>query len=204
MNSIYPSIKFPFVYLDSSTLLRSSEITIESFTRKQAIKHPQEFLKELNQLKEMSQKYKQYYKDIVLLQRCKIISTLITYETINEVILNNNMDQIALFGTIQDLNLCLTFLQQDNETKELILWGEAVDIKTYNQAALSIAQAECVVVDPYFMELSVGKSLINYISSTCKIILLGIEIVDLPLDNKYTRLNIIPEEFFTNLLDFLN
>lgn len=204
MYSTYSDINFPFVYLDSSSILRSSDYAIELFTRKYALKHPQEFLEALEQLKKTSHKDNFYYQQIVLLQKYKKISKLITCETINDVILNNKMEQILLFGAIRDLRLDLDFLHQNYRTRKIVLWGESVDVKTYNQAALSIAQAKCVVVDPYFIKLSVGNSLINYISSTCKIILLGFERVDFPLNTNYIRLNTTPEELFTNLLGFLN
>ncbi len=199
MSSTYSEIELPFVYLDSSSLLRSSWNTFRSFTRKNAIKHPQKFLHTLEELKILSQKDTQYYQQIIQLQQNTMISSLITFEAIHNSIRNNAMDQIALFGILDNLKVDLS-TEQILWPENLVLWGETVDVKTYNQAAITIANANCVVIDPNFIKLSVGKSLTNYISSTCRVVALGLESVELPLDIKFSHCKLLPEEFVANLL----
>lgn len=156
---------------------------------------------ELEKLKTYSQYDSKYYEQLKILQKEHKISSLITYETVNEAICNDSTNQITLFGTLKHLQD--NAFKKDNKNK-LILWEDNVDIRIYNQAALIITQANCIIADPCFFKVSVGISLINYISTKCKLIVLGNEIINIPCDTCDTKYLISPHDFIEHLSSALD
>lgn len=198
MLTIYKNLKYPFVYLDSSFLLRSNKYHSQIFNRKYANKHNESFLSTLNKLKADSDVDSEFYNQIMYLQQVNIISTLITYETCNRILFNNSFKQVSLFGSV------IRATESIDCNDGLILWDEEVNYKNYNTAAISIAEATCIVADPIFFEINVGKALSQYISINCKVILLGNIKTCTNLNTNYTTINLLPQKFMHDLISIFH
>ena len=152
-------VRFPFVYLDSSHIIRSGEMEIKQMTRKQLRKTHQTFERIFAQMKLNSLNANLYYEKLVFLKAQQKLSTLITMETFNPIVLDNALNTIFLFGKALSHNY-----------NNIVFWGENVNFNLYNAAAMSISNAECIIADADFFTLSVGRELQKYISSTCTLI----------------------------------
>lgn len=199
MSTVFSNITFPFVYFDSSFLLRHPDYNPTRLSKNHAIKHPDKFIAELKWLAIASQADANYYKQIDELQQNRAISMLITCETSNQTILQKQTPQITLFGTMPAFEEITFPPLLDLEIGNLVLWGEKIDIKTYNQATLIIAQAPCIVIDPCILTVAVGKSLINCVSTKCNIIVLSKTQKRFHLNVHYTVLSMTPMDFIHKL-----
>lgn len=152
-------VRFPFVYLDSSHAIRSGDIKIEQISRKYLKKSPQTFERILDQMKSNSLNDNLYYEKLVWLKSKQKISSLITMETFNPILLNNSSNTTFLFGK-----------GLPHDPSNMVFWNENVDFKLYNAAAMLISNAKCIIADADFFALSVGRELQKYISSICTLI----------------------------------
>lgn len=152
-------VRFPFVYLDSSHAIRSGDIKIEQISRKHLKKSPQTFERILDQMKSNSLNDNLYYEKLVWLKSKQKISSLITMETFNPILLNNSSNTTFLFGK-----------GLPHDPSNMVFWNENVDFKLYNAAAMLISNAKCIIADADFFALSVGRELQKYISSICTLI----------------------------------
>lgn len=152
-------VRFPFVYLDSSHAIRSEDIKIEQISRKHLKKSPQTFERILDQMKSNSLNDNLYYEKLVWLKSKQKISSLITMETFNPILLNNSSNTTFLFGK-----------GLPHDPSNMVFWNENVDFKLYNAAAMLISNAKCIIADADFFALSVGRELQKYISSICTLI----------------------------------
>ena len=158
-------ISFPFVYLDSSTLMRSN-INPKILTRKAAINNTKEFVNSLNNIVQLSNMDDNYYKSICKLIEENLINRFITYESINKMICEDDFKKIFLF-------VKKTLHCNYSEEKDWILWNEEISHSKFYEAAMAIADSQCVVIDSKFISLDVGKSLMNYITSKCTVFFVG-------------------------------
>lgn len=172
MDFKYAALQFPIVYIDSSVLLRSPNIDFSNMTMRFAHRNPEGFHQILETIEEQSNNESEYYRRIVRLQKYGLISTLITLETANEVVFSNSLHQIALFGNIKNAGIYASPTQLKGPN-DLILWGESVNFKNYNDATVAVANAENLVVDAGFLKTNVGGRLLQSTSSKCKIFMLS-------------------------------
>lgn len=156
MYSWEKQIQFPFVYLDSSHIMRSGNSKIEQISRKFLKKYPQISKQILSQIELSSLKDNLYYEKLIRLKKQKKISYLITMEAFNPILIQDSIDTIFLFGKVFQ-----------NKFDHITFWGDEIDFKLYNTAAMLIANAECVIADADFFKLSIGKKLREYIPSRC-------------------------------------
>ena len=152
-------VRFPFFYLDSSHAIRSGDIKIEQISRKHLKKFPQTFEPILDQMRTNSLNDNLYYEKLIWLKTKQKISSLITMETFNPILLNHSSNTTFLFGK-----------GLPHDTSNMVFWNENVDFKLYNAAAMLISNAECIIADADFFALSVGRELQKYISSICTLI----------------------------------
>lgn len=155
---------FPFVYLDSSWIIRNQKKALFYLTKKSEKKDPHKFFKKLEDINIQSQIDSKYYSQIISLQRKNIIDFLITGESFNNVLINNsNSKIIQLFGA---------FLQTNDSCIFPTLWNQKIDYKKYNKSVLAISQATNIVVDANALEIPVYASLLDHASSTCNLLML--------------------------------
>ena len=158
-------IPFPFIYLDSSSLLRSN-INPEIFKRKALEKDKLTSNSLLKKITTLSSQDDEYYRNICRLVNKNIISNFITLETINQTICNDEAKKIFLFGKKpQHFNYV--------NMKHWILWGEEISHSNFYKAAMAIADSKCVVIDEKFLSLDIGRQLMHYITSKCTVFVLG-------------------------------
>ena len=173
MISLTSKEAIPFVYLDSSSLLRCGNYEARMFTRQSFKKNPVKYTHVFQEMWKFSLEDSAYYKNIIKLIDSKRITKLITMETFNPCIQNDSENTIKLFGTAIVEGLTNSDDFNSESLKSLTLWGESISFKTYNSAALTIADAKCVVADPAFFLISVGLSLMDYVKSTVPLFILS-------------------------------
>lgn len=191
--------KYPFIYLDSSSVLRDANVAVEMLTRKFANKNPDKFRCLIQKLKNDSYKDNSYYGKILKLQRKGLISKVITMEVINPYIKSNNENIIKLFGTLNDKIM----FRNDNGDKHILdcltLWNGKIEVSTYNKAALAIANAICVIADSTFLTISVGRSLASYIMSECPFFITAFDNKPLDMEANFTICDLSPKELINYL-----
>lgn len=192
-------IIYPFIYLDSSFALRSQEINTEILTRKFSKKHPERCKKIFKELQLESQKDNDYYKQIEELQRNGRLSTFITMETLNSFVQVNRPNQITLFGTVNNSGQIDISNQQDWNFESVVLWGESVDFKTFNKAAIAIANAECIIADAAFFRISAGKSLAEYITTGCHFLIASTDVKKIEIEGNYLQCELLPNDLIKYL-----
>lgn len=186
-------IVYPFIYLDSSFILRSQEINTEILTRKFSRKNPEKCKKILKELQLESQNDNDYYKKIDQLQQNGRLSTFITMETLNSYVQVSRPNQIALFGTVNNPAQINITNQQDWNLENTVLWEESVDFKTFNKAAIAIANAKCVIADAAFFQISAGRSLAEYITTGCHFLIASTDIKKIKMGSNYLQCELPPK-----------
>lgn len=166
MNNTFLNLSYPFVYLDSSFLQRTNNRNAQKLSRNLLIKNPLRFKSILDDLIAASKDDAPYYDAIIELQKKGVISNVITFEALNPALALRSPSVISLFGNIF-YTLSTTNSQLSDSYSDLVLWGENVNSKKYFSAAMIIMNSQCVVADAEFMSLSVGKGLVQYITSSC-------------------------------------
>ena len=166
MNITFPELNYPFVYLDGSFLHRENTDIAQKLTRKLLHKSPRRFSILLEKMILESKSDALYYEQIIYLQKKDIISTLITFESLNTELILQSPSIIPLFGSISRTYVDRgDYISQIND--DLILWEENVNLSVYTKAAMTILNSSCVVADENFLSLMVGRNLIKYITSNC-------------------------------------
>lgn len=195
----FNSLSYPFVYLDSSSILRAN-ISPQLFKRKIAIKKPDKFIHLLDKALFFSNEENNYYKNIVRLIENNTISKIITYESINYNLNEDNSNHILLYGQKPfDIDGIIT----NASIGGWILWGEEVSHSNFYNAAMAIANSKCMVIDSLFLTLSTGKALMSYIPSKCFVVVLGKTVKNIDCDN-IVALPVQPKDFIEELLSLLN
>lgn len=204
MFSFCPELIYPFVYLDSSSILRTSATDFKFLTRKIAVKRPNAFQKSLENIHDLAQADAAYYRQLIALQQHSVISKLITFETVNEFVQLHIPNQITLFGKVQNWDIHSFQCKNKARLDDVILWEETVNIKLYNQAALSLVDANCVVTDADFLKVAVGQSLTKYITEPCKMIILSTKADRFSINTDFTVCKLSPKAFIQLLFDATN
>ncbi len=159
-------ISFPFLYLDSSALLRS-EVSPKVLTRKTIQNDNHRSSSLMEKIITLSNPEGMYYKNISSLISNNIISKVITCETINKEICNDKHSKtIFLFGRKPEK--CNT-----KAVNEWILWHEEISHSSFYEAAMAIADSSCFVIDENAISLNVIKTLMNYVTSKCSVFIVG-------------------------------
>lgn len=159
-------ISFPFLYLDSSALLRS-KIDPKALTRKSVLNDKNLFSPLIEKIITLSNLEDMYYKNISGLISNNIINKVITCETINKEICNSEHSKtIFLFGRKPEKYNTKT-------VNEWVLWGEEISHSSFYEAAMAIADSSCVVIDENAISLNVIKTLMNYVTSKCSVFIVG-------------------------------
>ena len=159
-------VSFPFLYLDSSVLLRSN-IDPKALTRKSVLNDNNLFSPLIEKIITLSNHEDMYYKNISSLISNNIINKVITCETINKEICNSEHSKtIFLFGRKPEKYNTKT-------ANEWILWGEEISHSSFYEAAMAIADSSCVVIDENAISLNVIKTLMNYVTSKCSVFIVG-------------------------------
>lgn len=184
-------IKFPFVYLDSSHIIRSGNLNIERISRKFIKKYPQTSQQILYQLESDSINDNLYYEKLAELKRQGKISSLITMETFNPILLKNASNTVFLFGKAIP-----------HEYSNMVFWNENVDFRLYNTAAMLISNAKCIIADADFFTLSVGTELQKYVPSECTLIVSASSINISKIDGNYMKCG-LPSMDIIHYLSFL-
>ena len=162
-------------------------------------KHPERCKKILNEMQLASQEDNEYYKQIEGLQQKGRLSTFITMETLNSSIQVERPNQIALFGTLNNSKLIYTSNQHDWDLEGVVLWEESVDFKTFNKAAIAIANAECIIADAAFFQVSTGKSLAEYIMTGCHFLIASSDVKEIGIEGNYILCELSPNDLIKYL-----
>lgn len=144
------------VYLDSSCLIRNYPLSIlsKNFTRTKYNSNPTKFINEFNHF--MSP----LYTPSLLLQ--SVISQMVTHVDNFHVITLDSMFTITssdkiynLFGTFNYINPVSTI------NRSVILFDENISVETFFKASTLIRSAKLIIIDDFFLSISVGKQLLN-------------------------------------------
>lgn len=202
MISWQSKISYPFVYLDSSSILRDCAFHKEEYTRQAFKRNPVKFYSMLKNAQQVSLKDNKYYDTISTLLLNQRISMLITMETLSPCVLSDDKRVIHLFGEISSTSKGNNSLDEfkHKEIDNLVLWNESTEIKKYNNAAMTLVNANCVVADASFFQVSIGISLADYIRSETPIIISAIERVEINIGDNYTMCGLPPNEMIKCLL----
>lgn len=195
MKNMIPELSYPFVYLDSSFIYRSNSNAMQKLTRTFLDRHPHEFYNLLEELALAAEADAPYYKRIVCLQNRNIISTLITFESLNKELMTCSPHIIPLFGRIDGEEEGGVAVSGD----DIVLWGEKVRLNVYMKAAMEILKSPCVVMDNTFLTLSVGRSLTKYITSNCILCILKSGMQQLSYEGKHILSELSPDQFIQRL-----
>lgn len=172
MDSIFETLQYPFVFVDSSHAFRTNSSNIEKVTRSLLKKAPQRFWSLIQEIKNSGCEDSQYYEQIIRLQKRGMISTLITCEAVNQRLIDGSTDVIHLFGTIN--SACTKDeIAQKNELPDVVLWGENVRYKTYIKATNALINASCIVADKTILSLQIGQLLLQHTTHHCPIYFLS-------------------------------
>lgn len=146
----------PIVYLDSSSLLRDCPINAlsKSLTRYKYISNPQKFYTTLNRFI-----LPLYDESTVLYNIFNLITNntdkfnIITYDCMFPSTANCHIHK--LFGSF---DFDGTTASINNST---ILFGENISVETFFYASTLIRSANLILIDDYFLSLSVGSQLLK-------------------------------------------
>lgn len=144
------------VYLDSSSLIRNYPLSIlsKNLTRAKYIANPHKFSIMLNNLIKpiynmSSSLYDIYNKTTKYLQTFSIV----TYDCMFPFIYNKQV--FPLFGSLnlaEDLAII-------NDT--IVFYGENISVETFFNVSTLIRSADLIIIDDYFLSLSIGKALFD-------------------------------------------
>ena len=163
MEELFSALKYPFVYLDCSYILRNNIVEAQSLTRRLLRQHPNKFNAVLESIRARAECESLYYQQIRALQQAGIISSLITFEVFHECVIPVCSKVIPLFGQ---------YSAQSHDSS-IILWGENVRCEKYIKASTTLLDANCIVADIAFFDLVVGKELQKYIINDGTLLLIG-------------------------------
>lgn len=163
MEELFFKLKYPFVYLDRSYILRNNISEAQLLTRRLLQQDPNQFHKIIENIRARSECDSLYYQQIHALQQADIISSLITCEVFHESIIPVYPKVIPLFGQYSALALNIS----------IILWGEKIHRKEYINASTTLLDAKCIVADVAFFDLVVSKELRKYIINDNSLFLIG-------------------------------
>lgn len=184
-----------FLLLDSSYLHRA-KIDISKLSHKYARKFPKLFINEISYLADISKLDNDYYNNISLLQKEGKISWLITYESMNKYATQNAPKTLNLFGVMpSNLESFITNRWHYTWT----LWNEEIAPAIFYDTAMKIHDAPNIVIDEHFIDLSIGRHLLKYISSNASVIVLGKKMPYSLFHNSITSSDITPQTFIKKL-----
>lgn len=164
MEELFSTLKYPFVYLDCSYILRSNISEAQLLTRKLLQQYPNKFNTVIENIRTRAECESLYYQQIHALQQAGIISSLITFEVFHEYIIPVCSKVIPLFGQ---------YSTQSHDCSSIILWGENVQREKYIKASTALLDAKCIVADVAFFNFVVGKELQKYIIKEDTLFLIG-------------------------------
>lgn len=194
MDELLGKLQYPFVFVDSSHALRTSNTNIEKLTRGLMKKAPQKFWSLINDVENSGREDTPYYEQIIQLQKKGIISTLITCEAINQRIIDSQTDVIHLFGAVN--SICLSNKEPcKTGLPDLVLWGENVCYKTYIRATNALLNASCIVADKTIISLQIGQLLLEHTTQHCPIHFLS----DKRKGGNHTEYELPPKQFIQQL-----
>ncbi len=156
------------VYLDSSSLIRNYPIDIlsKTLTRKNYISNPEKFSTILNYF--VSPLYDITFS---LYNICDKITkytnkiNIITYDCLFPI--NNNKQFFTLFGSFNFIGNIASL------NNSIILYGDKISVETFYNISTLIRSANLIILDDYFLSLSIGKELFNHKKENTTIITLS-------------------------------
>lgn len=156
------------VYLDSSSLIRSYPFHVLSkqFTKTNYLSNPQKFSNILNQL--ISPLYETSNLLYSILDNITKIAdniSILTYDCIFPPLKNKQI--FTLFGSFD-------FVENNAlMNKSITLFGEQISVETFFYASTLIRSANLIIVDDYFLSLSIGQELFNRKKENAIVIMLS-------------------------------
>lgn len=144
------------IYLDSSCLIRDYPINVisKNLTRTKYNSNPQKFTNILNRLINplhhtsallyniLDETIKQINKINIITYDCMFPST-------------NNEYISALFGSFDFIGSVASI------NNSIILYGDEISVETFFNASTLVRSANLIIIDDYFLSLSIGKHLLN-------------------------------------------
>lgn len=188
-------ISFPFIYLDSSSLIRKN-YNINILSRKNLKNNTSKFEQSLHEAYTISQDDNMYYMNINKLIKNNCICKLITYEVLNKKIHYNDNKIISLFKKHFQYN-------NDKALEAFILWGEEISHSAYYESAMAISASQCIIIDENFLSLNIGKKLVNYITTKSSVFIIGDKNNNYIIENA-NNINISPISFIEELSAIFN
>ena len=186
------NISLPFVFLDSSYVIRATPSIVRKLNRGLLWQNPIRFHSLLHKVINASEKDDQYYNNLIKLQKVGIISHIITMDAINTYFIHNP-DVLVLFYK------SMSSMDSDLSTSNLILWGESIDSTLYSQAKQIIQNASSLIIDQTFLQIQVGKRLVEYAPDHCMKAIIGNSTSTRYEGDTYTFFNVSPQSFIQNL-----
>lgn len=144
------------VYLDSSSIIRNYPINFlsKNFTRYKYISNPKKFSIMLNRfIIPLYNTYSVLYNIFDKITNSTDKFNIITYDCMFPS--SNNCYISTLFGSF---DFDGTTASINNST---VLFGDSISIETFFNASVLIRSANLVLIDDYFLSLSVGKQLLE-------------------------------------------
>lgn len=194
MSNMFEKLQYPFVFVDSSHAFRTSCNNVKKLTRKLMKKAPQSFWSLIEEIENSSSEDTPYYEQIILLQKKGVISSLITCEAANQILIDSPTDVIHVFGTINSLRSRNKDLNK-SELSDLVLWGENVHYKTYAMATKALLNASCIVADKTILSLQIGQLLLQHTTHRCPVYFLS----DTKEGGNHTEYDLPPKQFIQQL-----
>ena len=164
MEKLFSMLKYPFVYLDRSYILRNNITDSQRLTRRLLCRNSCEFNAIIEDLDKRAECDALYYQQIANLQQTGIISSLITFEIFHKCIVPASSKVIPLFGQ---------YSVESYDASQIVFWGENVPSEKYIKASTTLLDAKCIVADVAFFDLVVGKELRKYIINRDTFFLIG-------------------------------
>lgn len=156
------------VYLDSSSLIRNYPIHILSkhFTKTKYLSNPQKFTYMLNHfINPLYDTSIQLYNNLDSVTKTVNNINILTYDCIFPSKKNNKIH--TLFGSFDFVGNCVRM----NES--IVLYGDEISVETYYNASTLIRSANLIILDDFFLTLSIGKELLNRKKEDATVIMLS-------------------------------
>lgn len=186
------NISLPFVFLDSSYALRTMSSLVKKLNRGLLWQDPIRFYSLLSKITDASEVDKVYYNNLIGLQEAGIASKIITMEVINTYNIQNP-DIVLLFSK------SMSQMNSDLPALNLILWGESIDSALYSHAKQIIQNASSLIIDQTFLQIEIGKGLIEYATSRCMKTIIGKSRKAINEGDTCAFINMSPQSFIQNL-----
>lgn len=186
------NISLPFVFLDSSYALRTMSSLVKKLNRGLLWQDPIRFYSLLSKITDASEVDKVYYNNLIGLQEAGIASKIITMEVINTYNIQNP-DIVLLFSK------SMSQMNSDLPALNLILWGESIDSVLYSHAKQIIQNASSLIIDQTFLQIEIGKGLIEHATSRCMKTIIGKSRKAINEGDTCAFLNMSPQSFIQNL-----